>query len=181
MQSSSANIYEGMFFPKSSLNSIVLSVHEMSSLLLDILQSSVSGIIAKWKCLRNTETQPWSQRPHRVIVLRHWLLRHIVWEIFQQSADSVTAESQTSCGINISSELCAASFKAWLNSSVDVIWRWPTTFACTLWGLFFWCFPVIYFVSPPNVEAGQQNERRICWTLVQFWKIKVFCMTHCFP
>lgn len=173
MQSSSANIYEGMFFPKSSLNSIVLSVHEMSSLLLDILQSSVSGIIAKWKCLRNTETQPWSQR----------LLRHIVWEIFQQSADSVTAESQTSCGINISSELCAASFKAWLNGSVDVIWRWPTTFVCTLWGFFFffWCFPVIYFVSPPNVEGGQQNERRICLTLVQFWKIKVFCMTHCFP
>lgn len=139
MQSSSANIYEGMFFPKSSLNSIVLSVHEMSSLLLDILQSSVSGIIAKWKCLRNTETQPWSQR----------LLRHIVWEIFQQSADSVTAESQTSCGINISSELCAASFKAWLNGSVDVIWRWPTTFVCTLWGLVFFGAFLLYILFPP--------------------------------
>lgn len=181
MQSSSANIYEGMFFPKSSLNSIVLSVHEMSSLLLDILQSSVSGIIAKWKCLRNTETQPWSQRPHRVIVLRHWLLRHIVWEIFQQSADSVTAESQTSCGINISSELCAASFKAWLNGSCRCHMKVTHNFCLYAVGFFFLVLSCYIFCFPPNVEAGQQNERRICLTLVQFWKTKVFCVTHCFP
>lgn len=38
------------------------SVCEVSSL-LDIQASTLSGVIAKWKCLWTTATQPWSVRP----------------------------------------------------------------------------------------------------------------------
>ena len=73
------------------------SVCEMSSL-RDIPQSLVSGIISKWKW------QTRSGRPCKVTERGHWVLRHTLCKSHQRSADSVTAEFQTTMGINISAK-----------------------------------------------------------------------------
>ncbi|CAI9611182.1 unnamed protein product [Staurois parvus] len=46
------------------------SIHEIS-LLLNIPQSTVSGIITKWKQLERTATQPWSGRPRKITEQSH--------------------------------------------------------------------------------------------------------------
>lgn len=79
------------------------SVREISSL-LDIPRSTVSGIIAKWKRLGTTATQPRSGRPRKVTERGRRVLRRIVRKSRQSSADSITAEFQTSSGINISTK-----------------------------------------------------------------------------
>ena len=76
---------------------------EISSL-LNIPQSTVSGIITKWKRLGTTATQPWSGRPRKMMM--EWgqqILRCTVCRGRQLSAKSIAADLQTSCGLQISS------------------------------------------------------------------------------
>ncbi|CAI9576155.1 unnamed protein product [Staurois parvus] len=51
------------------------SIHEIS-LLLNILQSTVSGIITKWKQMGNTATQPRSGRPCKMTERGQRTLKH---------------------------------------------------------------------------------------------------------
>ncbi|CAI9617265.1 unnamed protein product [Staurois parvus] len=53
------------------------SVHEIS-LLLNILLSTVSGIITKWKQLGTTATQPRSGRPCKMTERGHCMLKRTV-------------------------------------------------------------------------------------------------------
>ena len=78
------------------------SSREISSL-LNIPQSTVSGIITKWKRLGTTATQPPSGRPHKMMERGQWMLRCIVCRGRQLSAESIAADLQTSCGLQISS------------------------------------------------------------------------------
>ncbi|CAI9611386.1 unnamed protein product, partial [Staurois parvus] len=65
------------------------------SLLLNIPQSIVSGIITKWKQLGTTATQPPSERGQR-------MLKRIVCRSRQLSAESKAKDLQTSCCLQIS-------------------------------------------------------------------------------
>ncbi|CAI9619038.1 unnamed protein product, partial [Staurois parvus] len=67
------------------------SIHEIS-LLLNIPQSTVSGIITKWKQLGTTVTQPQIERGQRMLKGRS----------HQLSAESIAKDLQTSCGLQIS-------------------------------------------------------------------------------
>ena len=78
------------------------SSHEISSL-LNIPQSTVSGILTKWKRLGMTATQPWSGMPHKMTEQGQRMLRHIVRRGRQLSAESIATDLQTSCGLQISS------------------------------------------------------------------------------
>ena len=78
------------------------SSREISSL-LNIPQSTVSCIIRKWKCLGTTATQPWSDRTRKLMERSQRMLKRIVWRTHQLSAESVTTDLQTSCGLQISS------------------------------------------------------------------------------
>ena len=78
------------------------SGHEISSL-LNILQSTVSGIITKWKRLGTTATQPRSGRPRKMTERGQWMLRRIVCRGRQLSAESIATDLKTSCGLQISS------------------------------------------------------------------------------
>ncbi|CAI9591196.1 unnamed protein product [Staurois parvus] len=70
------------------------SIHE-SSWLLNIPQSTVSGIIIKWKQLGTTATQPPSERAQS-------MLKRTVCRSRQLSAESIAKDLQTSCGLQIS-------------------------------------------------------------------------------
>ncbi|CAI9582631.1 unnamed protein product, partial [Staurois parvus] len=70
------------------------SIREIS-LLLNIPQSTVGGIITKWKQLVPTATQPQSERGHR-------MLKCTVCRSWQLSAESIAKDLQTSCGLQIS-------------------------------------------------------------------------------
>ena len=61
-----------------------------------------STIITKWKQLRKTATQPRSGRPCKTIRGQQ-MLRHIVHRDRQLSAESITIDLQTSCGLQINS------------------------------------------------------------------------------
>ncbi|KAL0151306.1 hypothetical protein M9458_053497 [Cirrhinus mrigala] len=76
--------------------------HEIS-LLLNIPQSTVSGIIRMWKRLGTTATQPRSSRPRKLTERGQRMLRHIVRRGCQLSAESIATVLQTSCGLQISS------------------------------------------------------------------------------
>ncbi|CAI9576336.1 unnamed protein product, partial [Staurois parvus] len=65
------------------------------SLLLHIPQSTVSGIITKWKQLGTTATQPRSERGQR-------MLKRTVRRSRQLSAESIAKNLQTLCGLQIS-------------------------------------------------------------------------------
>ncbi|CAI9603076.1 unnamed protein product [Staurois parvus] len=65
------------------------------SWLLDIPQSTVSGIITKWKQLGTTATQPQSERSQ-------CMLKCTVRRSRQLSAESIAKNHQTSCGLQIS-------------------------------------------------------------------------------
>ena len=89
---------------RSSVNSSVVpgchlynkSSRELS-LLLNIPQSAVSGVITKWNRLGTTETRrKMTERGQR-------MLRHIVRRRRQLSAESIATHLQTSCGLQISS------------------------------------------------------------------------------
>ena len=75
---------------------------EISSL-LNIPQSTVSGIITKWKRLGTTATQPRHGRLRKMMEQGQWMLRHIVRRGHQLSAESIATDLQTSCGLQISS------------------------------------------------------------------------------
>ena len=75
---------------------------EISSL-INIQQSTVSGIITKWKWFGTTATQPRSGRPHKMTERGQRMQRHIVCRGRQLSAESITTDLQTSCDFQISS------------------------------------------------------------------------------
>ncbi|CAI9585079.1 unnamed protein product, partial [Staurois parvus] len=69
------------------------SINEIP-LLLNIPQSTVSGIITKWKQLGTTATQPPCERGQR-------MLKRTVRRSRQLSAESIAKDLQTSCGLQI--------------------------------------------------------------------------------
>ncbi|CAI9591195.1 unnamed protein product [Staurois parvus] len=77
------------------------SIHE-SSWLLNIPQSTVSGIIIKWKQLGTTATQPPSGRPQKMTERAQSMLKRTVCRSRQLSAESIAKDLQTSCGLQIS-------------------------------------------------------------------------------
>ncbi len=90
------------------------SSHEVSSL-LNIPQSTVSGIITKWKRLGMTATQPRSGRPCKMTERGQRMLRRIVRRGRQLSAESIATDLQSSCGLQISSKKqCIESFMEWV-------------------------------------------------------------------
>ncbi|CAI9598268.1 unnamed protein product [Staurois parvus] len=111
MQTASTNIYERMVcsqelseFKHGTVMGCHLcnkSIHEIS-LLLNIPWSTVSGIIAKWKQLGTTATQPRSGRPRKMTERGQRMLKHTVRRGRQLSAESVAKDVQTSCGLQIS-------------------------------------------------------------------------------
>ncbi|CAI9574187.1 unnamed protein product, partial [Staurois parvus] len=77
-----------------------ISIHEIS-LLLNIPWSTVSGVITRWKQLGTTVTQPRSGRPCKMTELKRTVRRSR-----QLSAESITKDLQTSCGLQISTTVC---------------------------------------------------------------------------
>ena len=75
---------------------------EISSL-LNIPQSTVSGIKTKWKRLGTTATQPWSGRPRKMTERGQQMLRRIVHRGHQLSSESIATDLQTSRGLQINS------------------------------------------------------------------------------
>ena len=73
------------------------------SSLLNIPQSTVSWIIRTWKCLGTTATQTPSGRPRKLTERGQRMLRRIVRRGRQLSAESISTDLQTSCGLQISS------------------------------------------------------------------------------
>ncbi|CAI9579852.1 unnamed protein product, partial [Staurois parvus] len=82
------------------------SIHEIS-LLLNIPQSAVSGIITKWKQLGTTATQPRSGRPHKMTERGQRMQKCTVRRSRQLSAESIAKDLQTLCGIQ--------SFMEWVS------------------------------------------------------------------
>ncbi len=74
-----------------------------NSSLLNIPQSTVSGIITKWKRLEMTATQSQSGRPCKMTERGQRMLRHIVGRGRQLSAESIATDLQSLCGLQISS------------------------------------------------------------------------------
>ncbi|CAI9562167.1 unnamed protein product, partial [Staurois parvus] len=72
------------------------------SLLLNILWSTVSGIITKWKQLGTTATQPQSGRPRKMTERGQCMLKRTVRRSHQLSTESIVKDLQTSCGLQIS-------------------------------------------------------------------------------
>ncbi|CAI9586507.1 unnamed protein product [Staurois parvus] len=70
------------------------SIREIS-LLLNIPQSTVSGIRTKWKRLGTAATQPQSEQGQT-------MLKHTLRRSRQLSAESIAKDLQTSCGLQIS-------------------------------------------------------------------------------
>ncbi|CAI9619609.1 unnamed protein product, partial [Staurois parvus] len=74
------------------------SIHEIS-LLLNIPQSAVSGIIKTWKQLGTTATQPQSGRPRKMTQRCQRMLKGRVCRSRRLSAESIAKDLQTSCGL----------------------------------------------------------------------------------
>ncbi|CAI9572923.1 unnamed protein product, partial [Staurois parvus] len=72
------------------------------SLLLNIPQSTVSGIITKWKQLGTTATQPPSVMPCKMTEWGQGMLKRTVHKIHQLSTESIAKDLQTSCVLQIS-------------------------------------------------------------------------------
>ncbi|CAI9566510.1 unnamed protein product, partial [Staurois parvus] len=77
------------------------SIHEIS-FLLNIPQSTVSGIITKWKQLGTTATQPQRSRPRKMTEWGQHMLKRTVRRSRQLSAESIAEDLQMSCGFQIS-------------------------------------------------------------------------------
>ncbi|CAI9570388.1 unnamed protein product, partial [Staurois parvus] len=92
MQTASTNICERL------CNKFILEI----SLLLNIPQATVSGIITKWKQLGTTATQPRSGRPHKMTERGQHMLKLTMRRSRQLSAESIARDLQTSCGLQIS-------------------------------------------------------------------------------
>ncbi|CAI9539393.1 unnamed protein product, partial [Staurois parvus] len=91
MQTASTNICERLCHK---------SIHEIS-LLLNIQQSTVSGIITKWKQLGTTATQPRSGRPRKMTEQGQHMLNRTVHRSHQLSAESIANDLQTLSGLQI--------------------------------------------------------------------------------
>ncbi len=74
-----------------------------NSSLLNIPQSTVSGIITKWKRLGMTATQSQSGRPRKMTERGQRMLRCIVGRCRKLSTESIATDLQSSCGLQISS------------------------------------------------------------------------------
>ncbi|CAI9555132.1 unnamed protein product, partial [Staurois parvus] len=72
------------------------------SWLLNIPQSTVSGIITKWKQLGTTATQPPSGRPRHMTEQGQRMLKRTVCRSRQLSAESIAKDLQTLCDLQIS-------------------------------------------------------------------------------
>ncbi|CAI9550777.1 unnamed protein product [Staurois parvus] len=72
------------------------------SLQLNIPQSTVSGIITKWKQLGTTATQPPSGRPRNMTERCQCMLKRTVRRSRQLSAESIAKDLQTLCDLQIS-------------------------------------------------------------------------------
>ncbi|CAI9557769.1 unnamed protein product [Staurois parvus] len=70
------------------------SIHEIS-LLLNIPQSTVSGIITKWKQLGTTATHPPSGRPRKMTEQGQPMLKHTVHRNLQETTESIAKDLQT--------------------------------------------------------------------------------------
>ncbi|CAI9572377.1 unnamed protein product, partial [Staurois parvus] len=112
MQTASTNIFERMSRSQELSefkHDIVIGCHLCNksiceiSLLLNIPQPSVSGIITKWKQLGTTATQPRSERGQR-------MLKRTVRSSRQLSAESIAKDLQTSCGLQISTTTVRKEF-----------------------------------------------------------------------
>ena len=111
MQTVSTNICERMGHPQELSefqHGTVIGCHlcnksscEISSL-LNIPQSTVSGIITKWKRLGTTAPQPRGGRPCKMMEWGQRKLRCIMRRGRQLSAESIATDLQTSCGLQIS-------------------------------------------------------------------------------
>ncbi|CAI9590321.1 unnamed protein product [Staurois parvus] len=77
------------------------SIHEIS-LLLIIPRSNFSGIVTKWKQLVTTATQPPSGRPCKMTELGQCMLKCTVRRSRHMSAESISKDLQTLCGLQIS-------------------------------------------------------------------------------
>ncbi|CAI9561051.1 unnamed protein product, partial [Staurois parvus] len=104
MQTASTNIFERMDCSQELREfkcGTVIGCHLCNksickiSLLLDIPQSAVSGIITKWKQLVTIATQPRSEQGQS-------MLKHSVCKSRQLSAESIVKDLKTSCGLQIS-------------------------------------------------------------------------------
>ena len=98
------------------------------SLLLNIPQSTVSGIIKKgdinikWKWLGTTATQLRSGRPRKMMEWGQWMLRRIVSRGRKLPLKSIATDLKTSCGLQISwrtvlRELHGMGFHGWAAAS----------------------------------------------------------------
>ncbi|CAI9575354.1 unnamed protein product [Staurois parvus] len=74
------------------------SIHEIS-LLLNIPQSTVSGIITKWKQPGTTATQPPSGSPRKMTEWGQHMLKRTVRRSRQLSAESIAKDLQTVYGL----------------------------------------------------------------------------------
>ncbi|CAI9593837.1 unnamed protein product, partial [Staurois parvus] len=72
------------------------------SLLLNIPQSTFSGIITKWKQLGTTATQPRHGRPRKMTERGQHILKCTVHRSRQLSAETIAKDLQTSCGLQVS-------------------------------------------------------------------------------
>ncbi|CAI9542102.1 unnamed protein product [Staurois parvus] len=84
-------------------------------MLLNIPQSTVSGIITKCKQLGTTATQPRSGRPCKMTERGQRMLKHTVLRSCQLSVESIAKDLQTSCGLQISTKQCVESFMEWVS------------------------------------------------------------------
>ncbi|CAI9576610.1 unnamed protein product [Staurois parvus] len=75
-----------------------MSIREIS-LLLNIPQSTVSGIVTKLKELGTTATQPPSGRQRKMTERGQHMLKRTVHRSRQLSAKSVAKDLQSSCGL----------------------------------------------------------------------------------
>jgi len=116
------------------------------SLPLNIPQSTVSGIITKWKRLGMTAAQPRSGRPRKMTERGQLMLRR---RGRQLSAEWIATDLQTSCGFQISSrtvrrELYGMGFHGWATASKSYITkcnakcRMQGCKACCHWSLEQW-------------------------------------------
>ncbi|CAI9597374.1 unnamed protein product, partial [Staurois parvus] len=72
------------------------------SLLINIPRSNVSGVITKWKQLGTTATQPQSDRSREMTERGQRMLKRTVRRSRQLSAELISKDLQTSCGLQIS-------------------------------------------------------------------------------
>ncbi|CAI9612905.1 unnamed protein product [Staurois parvus] len=84
-------------------------------MLLNIPQSTVSGIITKWKQLGTTATQPRSGRPRKMTERGQRMLKRKEHRSRQLPVESIAKDLQMSCGLQISTTTVRKSFLEWVS------------------------------------------------------------------